>query len=381
MTVLARLVPEATLLRLEAWAVDDPTTPRTLRVRSTPATAPWPLGTTPAHPLHSHSDRPRADLPWAQSRVRLQLRVRKWFCRHRHCRRPICTERLPPIAAPGARRTLRLAQRLVALGVALGGTAGGPLGPAWDLGVRRHTLLRLLRRQPAPSCPTPTVLGVADCALRKRQTEGPLLSDLERRHPGARLPERPAAPVAPWLWEHPGGKVIARARATAYAEGARQGAPAAIQVADRLHLLQNLREALDQGCRTPSQALEAGNAAWRQQPVSLPAGAMAMPGPPHDLPRSAPPGAVPRQAHRQALHAQVWAVPRQGWTAPTMAPQGGLRLRTGQRELQSAPCAGRRRRSDYGDRRLNPSKPSRLERWNAGCSTAMRRLRALRQRG
>jgi transposase len=71
--------------------------------------------------IHSHYERTLADLPRAAYRVRLQLRVRKWFCRNRHCRRRIFTERLPTIAAPWARRTLRLAQRLVALGVALGG--------------------------------------------------------------------------------------------------------------------------------------------------------------------------------------------------------------------------------------------------------------------
>ena len=75
-------------------------------------------------------ERTLADLPWAQYRVRLQLRVRKWFCRNRACRRRIFTERLPTVAAPWARRTLRLAQRLVALGVALGGTAGVRLGHA-----------------------------------------------------------------------------------------------------------------------------------------------------------------------------------------------------------------------------------------------------------
>jgi transposase len=375
------LLPDATALRLEACDVDDTTAQITLRVQSTQTNAPCPLCATPARRIHSDYGRTLADLPWAQYRVCLQLRVRKWFCRHRACHRRIFTERLPTIAAPWARRTVRLAQRLVALGVALGGTAGVRLGHAWDLAVSRNTLLRGLRRQSTPSFPTPTVLGVDDFALRKRHTYGTILVDLERRQPVALLPDRTAATFAQWLQEHPGGAVIARDRSTAYAEGARQGASEAIQVADRFHLLQHLREALDQVCITHSPILDAVNETMRQQPVPLPDGAMAVPVPPHDIPLPAQQRAAQRQARRQALHTQVWALHHQGWTAPAMAQHLGMSLRTVQRALQRATFTGRKQRSDRGDSVLNPYKGSLLERWNAGCRTAARLFRDLQQQG
>jgi len=225
------------------------------------------------------------------------------------------------------------------------------------------------------------VLGMDDFAFRKRHTDGTILVDLERRHPVALLPDRTAETVAQWLRAHPGVQIIARDRSTAYADGARQGAPAAIQVADRFHLFQNLREALDQVFSTHSQALDAVNALVHQQPVPLPNGALAVPVPPHAISLPVQQRAAERQARRQALHQQVWALHHQGWTAPAIAQHVGLGLRTVQRDLRSTTFAGRQRRSDLGDSVLNPYKPYLLERWNAGCSNAMRLFRDLRQRG
>jgi transposase len=103
--------------------------------------------------------------------------------------------------------------------------------------------------------------------------------------------------------------------------------------------------------------------------------------PPHAISRPAQQRAAERQARRPALHTQVWALHRQGWTAPAIAQQVGLSLRTVQRDLRTATFAGRRRRRDCGESGLTPSQPYLLERWNAGCYNAMRLCRDLRQRG
>jgi hypothetical protein len=379
--VLARLLPAAILLHLEACEVDDTTAQITLRVRSPQTRAPGPLCAPPARRIHSDDGRTLADLPWAQSRVSLQLRVRTWFCRNRSCPRRLFTERLPTIAAPGARRTLRLAQRLIALGVAVGGKAGVRRGHAWELAISRHTRLRLLRRPPEPEAPTPRVLGVDDWALHQGHTYGTILVDLERRQPIALLPDRTAAPVAQWLREHPGVAVITRDRSSAYAEGARQGAPAATQVADRLHLIQNLAEALTEVCTTQRPALDAVNAAARQQPIPLPDGAVAVPVPPPATPPLAQQQAAQRAAQRPATYDAVWALPRQGWTVPAIAAQGGHSRHTIERALRMPTWPVPQHRSSYGRSVLNPSKASLLERWTAGCRTAMQLLRELQPRG
>jgi len=222
---------------------------------------------------------------------------------------------------------------------------------------------------------------VDDFALRKRQTYGTVLIDLERRQPVALLPDRTADTVAQWLREHPGVAIIARDRSSAYAEGARQGAPAATQVADRFHLVQNLAQTLNEVFTTHSQALDAVNQTLRQQPIPLPDGAVAVPVPPPATPPRAQQQAAQRAAQRQATYDAVWTLHRQGWTVPAIATQVGHSRHTIERYLRMPTWLVPQHRSTYGRSVLNPSKDYLLARWNAGCRIAMPLFRELQQRG
>ena len=346
---------------------------------STQQVVPCPVCAACTPRVHSRYTRTLADLPWGTARVRWQLRVRKFVCINAQCSRRIFTERLPGVVAPWARQTQRLVAWLLAIGLALGGAAGARLSRRLGLMVSRQTLLRVIRRLPRPCGSTPQVLGVDDFALRTRQTYGTVLIDLERRQPVALLPDREAETLAQWLRAHPGVEVITRDRARAYADGARQGAPEATQVADRFHLLQNLVEALEQVFHMHRAALAAANDAIRRQGVPLADGTMAVAVPP-PLPTNQEKTAQ-RRARRVECHQQVWALHDRGWPGHAMATHLGIGKNTVFRYLRTPTLPERRRRRDSGHSILKPYKPYLLDRWNAGCHEALRLYGELQQRG
>jgi transposase len=187
------------------------------------------------------------DLPIQGRSVQLKLQVGRWRCRNLVCKRKIFCQRLPAVTGKHSQETKRFEEVAQVVGHALGGRAGERLSGRLGLPISDDTLLRRVKQaaQARPPAKRIEALGVDDWAWRKGYRRyGTILVDLKRRKVADLLPECTASAVEQWLRQHPGVKIITPDREGSLAYGARRGAPAARQVADRFHLIQNLQQAV-----------------------------------------------------------------------------------------------------------------------------------------
>ena len=368
------LLPSAAGLRVEQVSTQNQSMDLTLA--TTAPTACCPACTAVSSRVHSRYTRRFADLPWGGTAVRILLHVRKFFCTAKDCPRRIFAEHLPTMVAPYARRTNRLGDVVRLLAFALGGQAGSRVSHRLLMTISPSTLLRLIRRTPDAPTVSPRVLGVDDFAFQKGRTYGTLLVDLERHRPIDLLPNRTATTLASWLQAHPEVEIMSRDRSTEYARGATEGAPHAIQVADRFHLLVNLREALER--------LLDRNRVHLRGFVLPPTSDGAVPAAAHRKPgRRSPVEEAARQAHitvRQERHSHIQILHKQGLDIQKIARQLHLSRGTVYRYLRLDEHAASQRSNPIRSK-LDQYLPYLSRRWQDGCHNGLQLWREIASKG
>jgi transposase len=216
-----------------------------LTVRTKTASSRCPDCQTISRRVNSQAERTVKDLPVSGVPTILLVQLKRFFCDNPVCNRKTFNERFSGVIEPYAHRTNRLLELQRSVGFLSGGETGAKLTRCLALPTSPDSLLRFVRT--APLCPvqSPVYLGVDDWAFKKGHSYGTMLVDLETRRPVDLLPNRDPETVAQWLKAHPGINLVTRDRSASYREAIRMGAPDAIQVADRFHLLHNLVDVVE----------------------------------------------------------------------------------------------------------------------------------------
>jgi transposase len=384
-TLITALLPLSCAVRLTEVTVAQESV--LLHLTATAPTACCPCCMVPSSSIHSRYQRRLTDLPWGVCPVRIQLTVRKFVCRNPTCTRRIFTERLPDLVAPSARKTDRLIAVLRAIGLALGGQAGARLAAHLRLPASPATLLRLVQAAPTPQPLVLQAVGVDEWAWGRGHRYGTILVDLASHRVVDLLPDRSATTVAAWLAQHPTRRQVCRDRSDLYADGIRRGAPQAVQVVDRFHLVQNLRQALEAFLLEHRSALQAAavGTAMALTPAAghIPVRPMYRGRRRHPKPAPQEEAArPPRHARWVAIYEALHKLHAQGTPITTMARQLGISRPTVYAYLRrDTPPGPRRLQRPPSARVLTPYLPYLIRRWRESGADSRQLWREIRALG
>jgi transposase len=319
--------------------------------------------------IHGSYLRHPTDLAWGEWPVILWIKVKRFSCKNDICPKQTFAEQFSDFVDRYARKTRRVIQKQQRIGVNVASRVAEQLLESEQVSASDSTINRLIRALPHPETHPIRVLGVDDWAKRKGQRYGTILVDLERRQIVDILEDRTAESLAKWLKDHPGIEIVSRDRSSTYAEGIERGAPEAIQIADRWHLLKNGSDAVYKLLQQ-----EYGHINKRLAEIFTPPNAEKPEAEPLTIAEQM---TIAEQQRKERID-QVQSLRDKGWKQKDIARQLNIHPKTVRRYLRTAnPKATRRRTGGI----LDPFKPYILQRWNEGCHNATQLFREIREKG
>jgi len=330
--------------------------------------------------VHGGYRRRLADVAVSGHRTVIDLLVRRFICPAQDCDRRTFVEQVDGLTERFARRTAPLYRILEKIALALAGRPAARLAAHLSIPTSPNSLLRMLRKFPdQPLGTAPRVLGIDDFAFKKGHVYGTIILDMETGERVDVLPDRTAETLTAWLRAHPGTEIVCRDRASAYAEAVRTACPDAIQVADRFHIWKNLCEAVEKcvlvhrACLTePTKDPEADEPGPTVAPDTEDSGnALPVPAVLEGL----------RAVQRRERHAAVHTLFGKGVGISAIAEALGLDRKTVRRYAHAATPEDLPAGDGKRGNRVQPYLGYLHQRWNEGCTDAVRLCAEIRTLG
>jgi transposase len=324
--------------------------------------------------LHSWYQRHPQELPCIGHAVRLHLWVKRFRCLNTTCSQKTFVEQLPDWLPAYARRTTQLTGLLRPVAFEVSAEAAHRLLKHFQVVASGDTLLRIIGQTRLASSRFPRIIGVDDWVLKKGRRYGTVLVDLEQHRPIDWLLERTSMVVAEWLQQHEGLEIVTRDRSTAYSTGLADGAPQAMQVADRWHLLLNLRPMLDRFLGTLYPPLQ--HLPFSPEHLTL----LSQQRPAFRRTRSAQIAAQTRRDKRIAKYEEIQHLRQAGYTIWQIAALLGHHWETVRKYLEATGLPERKQRRPGGSK-LAPYVTYLTQRQGEGCENALPLWREIQQPG
>ncbi len=344
-------------------------------VTSQRESSPCPHCSISSSAIHSLYRRHPQDLPCVGRPIRLNLTVRKFFCRNPNCHRKVFTERLPDFIEVSSRLTKRLRTGVQEIGFETSGKGGERLGDKLGMPTSDVTVLSSLFLVPLPEIGPVRVVGVDDWSWRRGKRFGTILVNLETHKSVGLLEDREAESARQWLAEHPEVDSVSRDRGLVYLDAATSGAPQATQVVDRWHIMANLGDAGEDFLIRAQIRWEDGKASSQKEQVEA-------------KPLSSFSAAPSSQRKSQARLLRKWKLSQRvqelhatGMSLRKIGEELGLARNTVRKYFRQEPEPPRPTPRPLRESRLDPHEDYLLQRWSQGERNAAQLHREIRERG